>query len=138
MFRRSAGGAVAAAACAVMLTATAASAATAYIHVTSATLLAKGAAVRVTVTYQCPVGQTGTVYADVNEVSGHQVTEGYGYTTVTCTGSRQYAGIIVTPYAGQAPFKRGDAVIQSQLNTCTPDYTTCTYVQNDQVVMLTK
>jgi hypothetical protein len=141
MHRRSAGAAVAAAASAVLLMTTAASAATAYVNVTDTTLLAKGAAVGVTASYKCPVGQTGGIQVTLRQVgSRHVVTFGVGATqVVACTGTRQTATFDVTVEEGLAPFKRGDAASISELLTCRPyPSDVCTHIISDQVVFFHK
>jgi hypothetical protein len=136
MLRRSAGAAVAAAASGMLLTATAASATTAHIQITDATLAAKGAAVSVTASYRCPVGEQGYVDTTLSQVgSRHVVNQGYGSAQVTCTGKAQTATFLVTSYG---VYKRGDAAAVADLYTCTLDYSTCTSVTSDQVVQLHK
>jgi hypothetical protein len=120
----------------LLLPATALAAGTS-IQVVSATLIAKGAEIDVTVSFTCPAGdivpndqqpQAGLVASAQEAISKSQQASGFGRSAggQTCTGSPQTAVIQVLANAPGAPFRVGPAVISAQLTECDPSFVSCT------------
>ena len=109
-------GTVAVAATTLVLTATPAYAQTASVDITGARLLAKGAAVEVSVVYTCDVGYEGELSVQVLQTGRRrEVNHGGGATLVECRGNPEVATVLAS--AGSA-YNRGDAVIQGSLIVC--------------------
>jgi hypothetical protein len=89
------------------------------LDVTGATLLSRGAAVRVNLQVSCD--DTNESYEDaylrvtVRQVQKKKIVEGSSSTPVDCTGSSQNKSITVTAY-GQ-PFAKGAALVTATLTT---------------------
>jgi hypothetical protein len=97
--------------------ATAAPAAT--VDVTSATLVAKGAAIDLGVSVTCPAGDTASLFVSVTQRSGKSLAQGSGSTAnTTCTGQAQTFTIRAAGRAGGAVFKKGPAAVTTELVSC--------------------
>jgi hypothetical protein len=106
--------------------------------ITSATLVAKGAAVDLQLSVSCEVGFTGGVFAVVTQRSGNTVMRGSGNTQFACTGESQMVILRVVADAGGAPFKTGDAVVsESSVQVCN-DLSGCAFADLDQVIRIRK
>lgn len=102
------------------------------VHAASATLVASGAAVDLTTTITCPAGGYGTVYASMTQRSGHRIAQGAGQNTFgSCTGKAQSVLVRITPPAGSAVFRLGDAAVTVELFACGDD---CSPVRADQAI----
>jgi hypothetical protein len=89
----------------------------------TATLVAKGAAIQVPVTYSC---SSDTAFGDIflfatERVGGNRTASGSGSTfDVTCDGAQHTALITVTSDNGIA-FHQGTALVQGAFNACDQD-----------------
>jgi hypothetical protein len=109
------------------------------IDITSATLVAKGAAVDVDVTITCDVSTfAGGVSVTVTQRSGNVVMEGSGSVSPlnSCTGEPQIVTVPVLAQAGGRPFKIGEAVATGHLSACTP--LGCDFVNTTQTIRITR
>ena len=103
--------------------------------VTEASLLAKGAAVALEISYTCEPGfelyAAGTLTQRVGKatVSGSAAA---GPSRIACTGESQLLTLNVTP--GSGAFKRGEAFFSLYYNSCHPDIFICTEGQTQSVV----
>jgi hypothetical protein len=109
-----------------------------YLHLalqSPATLVARGAAVDVSIDVTC--NSTNSAFLDtfLNERVGNRIVTGHGYTYVTCTGSLQRAVVRVVLGSG-TPFARGIAVATANLYGCTE--TTCGQETDDTTIEITK
>jgi hypothetical protein len=85
------------------------------IDVTSATLVAKGAAIDVDLTVTCEAGTQGFVGVNATQRSGNIVMSGSGSTLFVCTGEPQPVTVRVLAQSGGAPFRVGEAVVEAFL-----------------------
>jgi hypothetical protein len=91
-----------------------ATAAPAIINVSDGTLLAKGAAVGVSITFQCDEGFHYVLELNVTQkVNRNKVTTGTTQTNADCTGSSQTVHLAVGPDSRETPiaFKSGSALV---------------------------
>lgn len=120
----------------ILMLPTTALAATTSIQVASAKLIAKGAAVNVTVTFTCPAGDVLPDYTAYpayglsvylqQAVSKTQQAFGNGFGGgQTCTGSSQTAVISVLSTVPGPPFRGGPAVATATLIECDPSFSSC-------------
>lgn len=86
-------------------------------HVTSGTLVARGAAVDLTATATCQPGYEGGLDLTVTERSGNGIAQGVGRAGVPCTGQPQTVTVRVVALDDVAPFRVGDAVVTGLLQT---------------------
>jgi hypothetical protein len=89
----------------------------------TATLVAKGAAVQVPVTYSCSSDAAfGAIQLFATErVGGNRTASGSGSTfDVTCDGAQHTALVTVTSGNGVA-FHQGTAIVQGSFQACDPD-----------------
>lgn len=84
---------------------------------TSATLVARGAAVEVGVSYTCNTSQYTYLYASVTQRVGSEVANGSGQAQVTCDGTSKHTTVTVLASDGKA-FRRGEAVATGNINGC--------------------
>jgi hypothetical protein len=99
-----------------------------------ATLVARGAAVDVSVDVTC---NSQYAYLDVQltERVGSRLASGYNYVQVTCTGSPQRVLVRVMA-SGDRAFSRGTAVATANLGACTA--TICGSEQSQVTIKITK
>ena len=100
----------------------------------TATLGAKGATLKVPVTFNCPPGDGGSLQVQVNERSGNGIAQGFGGRNITCTGGIQH--VVVTVTAFDKPFKPGTAHVQAFLYEC--GQFDCTQTTVDRDVRVTR
>ena len=98
-----------------------------------ATLVAKGAAVVVPVEVTC--NATGTAFVDVTvtQKSGSGVAQGFGSTSVGCTGSGEQITVLVRA-TGAKTFKKGDAVATAEIFGC--NNVTCGSETDSEVIQI--
>jgi hypothetical protein len=82
-----------------------------------ARLVARGAAVDVPLEVTCSGTSAADVYVTVSQKSGSGVAQGFGYTSVGCTGSGQQVTVRV-PASGGKTFKQGTAVVSAEIFGC--------------------
>lgn len=103
-----------------LATAIPASAATTFTVASHATLLAKGTAVSVDVTYVCAEGDISNVSFFLSQRAGRSiVSSGSGNGFVPCTGETQTATLILI---GSEPFRPGEAVYTAVVNVYDPQF----------------
>jgi hypothetical protein len=88
------------------------------ITVNSVTLVANGAAIRVTVTVTCGAGDDGTVNATTTQAVGPRIAQGGSSSGFTCTGKPQRESGLAAANVSGAPFRRGIAVLQAGVADC--------------------
>ena len=110
----------------------AAAASTATADVTSATVVARGAAVDVTTVVNCPAGEVGHLYFRITQRSGNGVAEASASGSVACTGEAQVVTLRATAQGGGAVFRNGTSLIVGELSTC--DEWECEYLQISETV----
>jgi hypothetical protein len=98
-----------------------------------AALVAKGAAVQVPVEVTCNATGPVDVLVNLTQKSGSGVAQGFGSTTVGCTGSGEQITVQVRA-SGAKPFKKGDAVAGAQVFGC--NQATCGSETDDEVIQL--
>jgi hypothetical protein len=103
---------------------------------TSATLVARGAAVDVTATVVCPVGTFDFLALSLTQRSGSGVASGGGSVTVGCTGEPQTVTLRASAQAGGQPFRNGVALATGELYAC--DGEDCTFVRIDETIRITR
>ncbi|HYN93772.1 MAG TPA: hypothetical protein VES42_07975 [Pilimelia sp.] len=103
---------------ALLGSAPASAAASATFDLTSATLVARGAAVDLGVTVTCPAGDWGYVSAAISQRSGSSVAHGTGSSSFFCTGAPQTMTLRAVAQPGGVVFKRGEAAVTASLQGC--------------------
>lgn len=113
----------------------------AMVHIDSATLVAKGAALSVDVSVTCPANdQFPFLNLQVVERNGQGIAQGFGSTqSVPCTGSPATVTLNV-PDTGPRAFKQGTAQGTATLQFCDFSNTSnpCTSVADSQTIDITK
>jgi len=87
----------------------------------TATLQARGAAVSVPVTAQCPSSQyssTAVVTVTLTQRQGSSTTSASGSATVVCTGAPRAETVYVVVQSGARVFKKGTAVAVATIAAC--------------------
>jgi hypothetical protein len=103
----------------------------------TAQLVAKGAAVDVSVTVTCDATGAADVSVFVSQRYGTHVAQGSGFTTVSCTGSAQTLVVRVPASNSDSPFKRNQrTVATAELFGC--DATECRTVTDSEVIEIVK
>jgi hypothetical protein len=82
-----------------------------------AQLVARGAAVDVPLEVTCNASGTVDVFVSVTQKAGSGVAEGFGFTSVGCTGSGQQITVRVRASGGKT-FKQGTAVATAEVFGC--------------------
>jgi hypothetical protein len=82
-----------------------------------ARLVARGAAVDVPLEVTCSGTRSAEVFVSVTQKSGSGVADGFGFTSVGCTGSGQQITIRVQASGGKT-FKQGPAVASAEIFGC--------------------
>ncbi|SCL70098.1 hypothetical protein GA0070606_5292 [Micromonospora citrea] len=117
-----------------MLAPTPASAAST-VDVTSATLVARGVAVDLTLTVACPAGSTGAFELNLRQRSGNGVAYGSGWAPVSCTGQPQEVTGRVAAQPDGAIFRPGETLVTASLELCGSE--TCEYLFIEDAVRVT-
>ncbi|MGW4500965.1 hypothetical protein ACWENR_20420 [Micromonospora sp. NPDC004336] len=117
-----------------VLTPTPASAAST-VDVKSATLVARGVAVDVTLTVTCPAGMTGAIEVVVRQRSGNSLVEGGGSAPLPCADRPYDVTSRVVALPGDAPFRPGMALVNVGVELCGPE--TCEYPRFEDTVRVT-
>ena len=90
-----------------------------------ARLVARGAAVDVPLEITCNARPgTASVQVSVSQKAGSGVAQGFGSTSVGCTGSGQQVTVRVQASGGKT-FKQGTAVASAEIFGCTANFSTC-------------
>ena len=99
-------------------------------------LVSRGAAVDVPLEVTCNAG-VADVSVRVTQKSGSGVAQGFGSTSVGCTGSGQQLTVRVMASGGKT-FKQGTAVASAELFGCTANFSTCGSETDSEVIQLQK
>lgn len=103
------------------------------ISVSSATLVANGAAVRVAFTATCGAGDGGIFSSTITQAAGNRVAQGGNHLVgFNCTGKPQQLSFLLTANVGGAPFHSGVAVVQASMSDCPG--ANCTGASTDKVL----
>jgi hypothetical protein len=100
-----------------------------------ARLVARGAAVDVTLEVTCNSPFGADVFVTVTQKSGSGVAQGFGSESVGCTGSGEQVVIRVQAFGGKA-FKQGTAVVSAEIFGC--NNVTCGSETDSEVIQLQK
>ncbi|WP_328652881.1 hypothetical protein OG598_02720 [Micromonospora sp. NBC_00330] len=119
----------------VMLAPTPASAASS-VDVTSATLVARGVAVDLTLTVTCQAGMSGASELVLRQRSGDHVAYGTGWAPLRCSGEPQVVTGRVFAEAGGYAFNRGVALASGHFELCEQEY--CDYLDFNNTVRVTR
>lgn len=92
-----------------------------------AKISAKGAAVRVPITYKCNKGWSGYLTLQLVEVVDDGFASGFGGRTLSCTGLAKTVSVYVQANTGQGaePFEPGAASLLASIDSYNPDDTGC-------------
>jgi hypothetical protein len=96
-----------------------------------ARLVARGAAVDVPL----EVPGTAAVQVSVSKKAGSGVAQGFGSTSVGCTGSGQQVTVRVQASGGKT-FKQGTAVASAEIFGCTANFSTCGNETDSEVIQI--
>ena len=101
-------------------------------------LVARGAAVDVPLEVTCNA-RPGTVdlSVSVSQKAGSSVAQGFGHTSVGCTGSGQQITVRVQASGGKT-FKQGTAVANAEIFGCNADFSTCGSETDSEVIDIKK
>ncbi|MCA2212016.1 hypothetical protein [Jidongwangia harbinensis] len=102
---------------------------------TSATLVARGAAVDVTATVVCPVGTFDFLSLTLTQRSGSAVAAGGGSVPIGCTGEPQTVTLRAPAQAGGPPFRNGVALATGELYACNDE--SCAFVTINETIRIT-
>ncbi|ROP33363.1 hypothetical protein [Couchioplanes caeruleus] len=120
----------------LMLPSPASAASTLTADVTSATVVARGSAVDINATVECPAGMSGYLYLYITQRSGSGVAQGSGWTSIACTGAPQTVTVRALAQAGGQFFRPGEALITGDLSVC--NEFECQYTQINETVRVTQ
>jgi len=104
------------------------------ISVTSAALVANGAAIRVVFTAACGAGDDGSVSSTITQAAGDRVAQGTTQTRFTCTGKPQQVAALAAANVNGAPFRPGIAVVMASVGDCPS--ANCTGASTDKVLSI--
>ncbi|MFF4875741.1 hypothetical protein [Micromonospora sp. NPDC000668] len=119
----------------VLLAPTPASAAST-VDVTSATLVARGVAVDLTLTVTCQNGMSGGSELILRQRSGDRVAYGSGWAPISCTGEPQAVTGRVFAEAGGFAFNKGVALANGSFELCAQE--NCEFLQFDETIRVTR
>ncbi|MEZ5411501.1 MAG: hypothetical protein R2761_25945 [Acidimicrobiales bacterium] len=88
-------------------------------------LVARGAALDVTVEYSCTAQPNMFIEVRVTEAVGRRVASGFGSTSVGCDGATHRTVVRVVATPGGAAFARGTAVVDASVFGCRDDFAVC-------------
>jgi hypothetical protein len=100
-----------------------------------ASLVARGAAVDVALEVTCNATPSADVFVTVTQKSGSGVAQGFGSTSVGCTGSGQRI-IVRVRASGAKAFKTGTAVADAEIFGCRPNV--CGSETDSEVITIQK
>jgi hypothetical protein len=108
------------------------------IHVGSpATLIARGAAVKVHLRYDCAGTQTAYVTVNVTErVKGRNIAAGSESATVKCANAGRTVRVAVAAQSGGKAFEKGVAFAQADIFGCAPSF--CANQPNERTIKIVR
>ena len=104
------------------------------VSVSSAALVANGAAIRVVFTATCGAGDDGSVSSTITQAAGDRVAQGATQTRLTCTGKPQQVSALAAANVNGAPFRPGIAVVTASVGDCPS--ANCTGASTDKVLSI--
>ena len=102
-----------------------------------ATIVARGAAVRVPVEVTCPAGSTAFVSAGVTQRAGSRIASGFGSTSIVCTGGSQTVEVTANAQGSGQAFKKGSAVADATVSVC-QSFLGCTSVSDSETIQIVR
>jgi hypothetical protein len=96
-------------------------------------LVARGAAVDVPLEVTCNATGSVDVFVSVSQKAGSGVAEGFGFTSVGCTGSGEQVTVRVQASGGKT-FKQGSAVASAEIFGC--NNVTCGSETDSEVIQI--
>jgi len=106
------------------------------VDVTSATLVARGVAVDLTLTVTCQAGMSGGSELILRQRSGDRVAIGSGWAPITCTGEPQAVTGRVYADGGGLVFHKGVALASGGFELCGQDV--CDYPRFEETIRVTR
>lgn len=104
-----------------------------------ATLVARGAAVDVPLEVTCNARpDTSFVQVTVTQKAGSGVAQGFGFTSVGCTGAGQQIRVRVQATSGGKTFKQGTAVASAEISGCNQNFSVCGSETDSEVMTIKK
>jgi hypothetical protein len=101
-------------------------------------LVSRGAAVDVPLEVTCNARPgTTDLFVSVSQKAGSGVAQGFGSTSVGCTGSGQQITVRVQASGGKT-FKQGTAVANAEIFGCNADFSTCGSETDSEVIDIKK
>jgi hypothetical protein len=101
-------------------------------------LVSRGAAVDVPLEVTCNARPgTTDLFVSVSQKAGSGVAQGFGSTSVGCTGSGQQITVRVQASGGKT-FKQGTAVASAEVFGCNADFSTCGSETDSEVIDINK
>ena len=100
-------------------------------------LVSRGAAVDVPLEVTCNATGSVDVFVSVSQKAGSGVAQGFGSTSVGCTGSGQQVTVRVQASGGKT-FKQGTAVANAEIFGCNADFSTCGSETDSEVIDIKK
>ena len=102
-----------------------------------ASLVARGAAVDVPLEVTCNAPRAD-VNVTVTQKSGSGVAQGFGFTSVGCTGSGQRITVRVRAGSFGKTFKTGTAVADAEISGCSQNFSVCGSETDSEVITIQK
>ncbi|MFJ8685843.1 hypothetical protein [Micromonospora wenchangensis] len=122
----------------VFVGATPAVAATPTLKISSVTLVAKGAGVRLDYVVSCDEGSSGELHATITQAVGNRIAYGSvpQYKLWTCTGQTQPLSALIPADVAGVPFRTGEALLFAWIASCPG--ANCEYAETEQVVRIVR
>ncbi|QDY11249.1 hypothetical protein FJK98_32370 [Micromonospora sp. HM134] len=108
------------------------------LEISSVTLVAKGAGVRLDYVVSCDEGASGELRATITQAVGNRIAHGSvpQYRTWTCTGQTQPLSAVIPADVVGAPFRAGEALLLARISVCPG--ANCEDVETEQVVRIVR
>ncbi|NJC11160.1 hypothetical protein F4558_000986 [Micromonospora profundi] len=106
------------------------------IEVTSATLVAKGVALDITLTVTCPAGMSGGTELIIRQRSGNTVAYASGWAPLSCAGEPRTATGRAWVSEGGRVLHNGEALIGGNAEVCGDNG--CDYANFEQTIRITR
>lgn len=122
----------------VLVGAAPAAAATPTLQISSVTLVAKGAGVRLDYVVTCDEGAYGEVRARITQAVGNRIAYASEpqYPSWTCTGQTQPLSAFFPADVAGVPFRTGEALLLASISACPG--ANCEFAQTEQVVRIVR
>ncbi|WP_432901641.1 hypothetical protein ACQP1S_31290 [Micromonospora matsumotoense] len=122
----------------VFVGATPAVAAAPTLEISSVTLVAKGAGVRLDFVVDCDEDASGELRATITQAVGNRIAYGSvpQYRTWTCTGQTQPLSAVIPADVAGVPFRTGEALLLARISACPG--ANCENATAEQVVQIVR